>query len=351
MAECGEAPVTKRAGAATNAEVARRAGVSPATVSRVMNGRFGGAPEVADRVRATAAELGYSPNGLARALALGRTQAIAFVVPDLANPAFQQILSGLSKAAAVEGHRVLVADSAEVADDEPLLALETRRRCDALVLCAPRMSEERLADLIQSVHPLVLVNRSMPEAKVPSLSIDYGSGMNNLASHLHGLGHRRIAYLAGTGNSVSNRRRLRGLDVFSATHPDVEVLRLGCGVTSEDGRRVADDVIATGVTAVIAFNDLVAIGLVHRLGELGVDVPGELSVTGFDDIPFARYNVPPLTTASVPYELLGAESWRRLHALLRGETPDYDVTYQPRLVLRNSTGPVPGGGRTGSRQR
>lgn len=333
----------KRVGATTNAEVARVAGVSPATVSRVMNGRFGGAPEVAQRVRETAAELGYSPNGLARALALGRTQAIAFVVPDLANPAFQQILSGLSKAAAVEGHRVLVAESAEVAEDEPLLALETRRRCDALVLCAPRMSEERLADLVKSVHPLVLVNRSMPEAEVPSLSIDYGSGISNLATHLRALGHRRILYLAGTGHSVSNRRRLRGLDLFSAMNPDVDVIRMACGVTIVDGRRAAAEVIATGVTAVLAFNDLVAIGLIHRLRELGVEVPGKVSVTGFDDIPFARYNVPPLTTASVPYELLGAESWRRLHALMRGEAPDYDVTYQPWPVLRDSTGPVPGG--------
>ena len=164
--------MVRRSAATTIAEVARHAGVSPATVSRVMNGRFLGEPAIADRVRASAAELSYSPNHLARSFALGQTNAIAFLVPDLANPSFQGVLTGLSKAAAADGYRVLVADSAESAEDEPLLAAEVRRRCDAIVLCAPRMSEDDLVRATETLGPVVLMNRSSPRVTAPTLSVD-----------------------------------------------------------------------------------------------------------------------------------------------------------------------------------
>lgn len=326
-----------RRGAATNAEVARQAGVSPATVSRIMNGRFSGAPEVAERVRGVAAELGYSPNHLARSLALGQTGSVAFLVPDLGNPAFQQVLAGLTKAAAADGHRVLIADSAESPDQEPLLAADIRRRCDALVLCAPRMSEEQLAAVLGQVRPVVLVNRTAPEAHVPSISIDYAKGIGNIAEHLHRLGHRRFAYLAGVEGSMSNQRRLQGLASFEERYPDATVTRLEGGVTAQSGSEAADAVIEAGVTAALAFNDLVAVGLAQRVRELGLRIPDDLSVTGFDDIPFAAYNSPSLTTASVPYELVGEEAWRRLHAVMNGLEPAADVLHQPRLQVRDST--------------
>src|SRR5690606_16868360 len=118
--------------------------------------RFVGKPEIAERVRRSAAELAYAPSHLARSLALGQTKAVAFVVPDLSNPAFQAVLSSLSKTAARDGYRVLVADSAGSPDDEPLLAQEIRRRCDAIVLCAPRMQDDRLEELAAGLQPLVL---------------------------------------------------------------------------------------------------------------------------------------------------------------------------------------------------
>lgn len=328
-------------GVATIAEVARQAGVSPATVSRVMNGRFAGEPEVAERVRQVAVALSYSPNHLARALALGETKAIALVVPDLANPAFLQVLSGLSRAATRDGYRVLVADSAESPSEEPLLAAETRRRCDAIVLCAPRMPDERLAELADTLYPLVLINRPQGFLRAPSLSIDYRRGIENLARHLYGLGHRRLAYVQGPAQSVSNAYRLQGLADVEADLPDVRVKRLPGGVDTEAGLAAAAPVRDSGVTAVLAFNDLVAVGLIHGLGALGLRVPQDVSVTGFDDIPYARYLTPALTTVSVPYEQLGAEAWQRMHALVRGEAPAHDVVFAPRLALRGSTAPAP----------
>jgi LacI family transcriptional regulator len=332
--------VARSSGAATIAEVAKRAGVSPATVSRVMNGKFGGEPVIAERVRRAAEDLSYSASHLARSLALGRTRAVAFVVPDLANPAFQAMLSSLSKAAAKDGYRVLVADSAESPDDEPLLVAEVRGRCDAIVLCAPRMSDAELVQLGGGLRPLVLINRPDSRLEAPSLSIDYQSGIRNLVRHLYDLGHRHLVYLDGPPESVSNRDRQAGLAEMQRIHGDLVVDRVPAGASSESGAAAAAAVQASSATAAVAYNDLVAIGLMNGLLERGVRVPEDISVTGFDDIPFARYTTPSLTTASVPHEELGVQAWQRMRALLADETPGHDVVFQPRLEQRASTAEV-----------
>jgi LacI family transcriptional regulator len=325
--------------ASTIAEVAQRANVSPATVSRVMNGRFVGDPDIADRVRKAADELNYSPSPLARSLALGETRTIAFVVPDIGNPTFQAMLSSLSKSATADGYRVLVADSAEDPDEEAVLAVETRRGCDGLVLCASRMSDERLGALLPALRPVVLINRSSPKFDAPSLSVDYGMGIQHLAEHLHSLGHRRFVYLEGPEPSATNRARLEGLSLFAERFGDVVIDRLPAGSSSTDGFERGEAVRELGATAALAYNDLVAVGLMSALLQQGVSVPGDISVAGFDDIPLVRYVTPRLTTASVPYEPLGAEAWKRVHALIKGETPSHNVVFQPRLQLRDSTAP------------
>lgn len=321
----------------TIAQVASHAGVSPATVSRIMNGRFVGDEAVAQRVRESAAALAYRPNHAARSLALGRTGAVAFVVPDLANPAFQAVLSGLSKTAARDGYRVLVADSGEDIVDEPELVEEIRRRCDAIVLCAPRMPHDELLRLADSLRPLVLVNRPDANVAAPSLSIDYGAGIRDLTAHLHQLGHAKIAYLAGPPQSVSNALREAALDDFEHATPEVSVTRIACGVGIEDGLNAADAVVAADVTGVVAFNDLVAIGLMNGLAERGLSVPADISVAGFDDIPYARYSSPSLTTVSVPHTELGVEAWGRMRAVLERPQPTQSTTFTPQLEVRGST--------------
>ncbi|WP_150461604.1 LacI family DNA-binding transcriptional regulator [Nesterenkonia ebinurensis] len=322
--------------AATIAQVAAEAGVSPATVSRVMNNRFVGAEEVAEKVRQAASKLNYAPSFTARSLALGQTQAVAFVAPDLRNPAFQAILSGLSATANEDGYRVLIGDSGESVAEEPLLTREIRRRCDALVLCAPRMAQEDLTGLAGSLQPMVLINRTA-EGVAPTLTVDYRSGIESLLKHLYQLGHRRIAYVNGPLQSVSNEYRRSGISSFTADYPDMEVLQVDGGVASQDGFEAVEAVFETQASAVLAFNDLVAIGLIGGLQDKGLSVPGDISVAGFDDIPFARYIAPPLTTASVPHEELGVQAWYRLRSLIRGEDPGYDVVFQPRLEVRAST--------------
>ncbi|WP_433509479.1 LacI family DNA-binding transcriptional regulator [Nonomuraea sp. CA-143628] len=327
---------------ATITAVAKQAGVSISTVSRVMNGNEHVDPAIAERVRAVASELHYSASPLARSLVLGRTQRVAILVPDLENPTFQSVLRGLTHAAARDNYHVLVADSLETAGEEGILALEARRCCDAIVLCAPRMPEDKLRGLLPELAPVVLINRESPYVPAPTLTADYEAGIQPLARHLYQLGHRRIAYLEGNPDSVSNTQRLTGLARFRAEHPEADVLGIPCGVTFERGHAVADAVLASGATGVLGFNDLVAMGLLSALNERGVRVPERLSLTGFDDIPFAKYTTPPLTTASVPVVELGEEAWKRLHALLNGDKPDHDLSFRPRIEVRGSTGPVPG---------
>ncbi|BDZ47812.1 hypothetical protein GCM10025867_45260 [Frondihabitans sucicola] len=319
--------------------VAERAGVSVSTVSRVMNGHATVDRAIADRVRAAAAALNYAPNPLARSLVMGRTTTVAVLVPDLGNPTFQSMLQGVSRAAARDGYRILVADSAETISEEGILAVEMRRRCDAIVLCAPRMPAALLADLLPELMPAVLINRPAAVGLAPTVTADYEAGIRPLVEHLYALGHRTLAYLQGKPESASNAARLRGLAAFCEAHPDAELLTVDGGTAFEDGHRAAADLAGSRFTAVLAFNDLVAMGLLSGLAELGVRVPEDLSVTGFDDIPLARYTTPPLTTASVPVLELGEQAWRRLHSLIVNETPADDVDYRPHLEVRRSTAP------------
>ena len=325
----------------TIADVAARAEVSLSTVSRVMNGSTTVDAALAERVREAALALGYSASPLARSLVLGKTQTLAVVVPDLGNPTFQGALRGLSDGASEKGYHVLVADSHERAADERELAIEARRRCDGIVLCAPRMPAEELDEILPLLAPVVVINRDPGRADVPSVFADYRSGLTQMLQHVYDLGHRHLVYLEGSENAASNRNRLAAIHEFGATHDDVRIDVVPGGVGFEDGYGAAQSVVGTGATAAIAFNDLAAMGLLNALTEQGVRVPQDVSITGFDDIPFARYTTPPLTTAAVPVEELGAQAWERVWALLNGRTPAYNLSFGPLVVARGSTGPAP----------
>ena len=332
----------RRSGAATIGDVADAAGVSRATVSRVMNGRATVAADIAQRVEAAATRLRYRPSNVARSLSLGRTNTIALMVPDLGNPMFQQILRGVTSAAALEGYRVLVADTGESPDDEAEIALEARQRCDALVLVSPRMPDDVLAELLPQVGPAVLVNRTAPQGQAPSVSVDYVRGMRAVVDHLVSLGHTRLVYLSGPARSASNSWRLAGLTEARLVHPEVDLTVLGCGPTVGDGYAVVEEVLATRATAVVAFNDLVAFGLLSRLNETGVAVPDDISIVGCDDIELARYATPSLTTLAIPQAELGRHAWHRLQDVITGAATAAEITrFEPRLEVRASTGPVP----------
>ncbi|WP_236967246.1 LacI family DNA-binding transcriptional regulator [Microbacterium aurantiacum] len=331
--------MARRPAVVTIADVAARAGVSLSTVSRALNGNPTVDPTLAERVRAAATELNYTANPWARSLVSGRTQTIAVVVPDLANPTFQTILRGLGRAAAADDFHVLVSDSAESVDAERTLATTTRRRTDGVILCAPRMPQPDLDALAATLTPLVLVNRTSPD--VASVRADYGAALRAQLDDLHRLGHRRILHLSGAPGSASGAQRAEALDAFAAAHPEVDLRRLPCGVEADAGTAAADAVLDSGATAALAFNDLVAVGLLDAVRRRGCRVPDDLSIVGFDDIPFARFTTPALTTAAVPAEELGRAAWVRMRALLSGEAPPPSLTLVPETVVRATTGPPP----------
>ncbi|WP_418276001.1 DUF6807 family protein [Isoptericola jiangsuensis] len=337
----------RRAGTPTIDQVAAAAGVSRASVSRVMNGHQSVSADVVQRVRQAAEELDYRPSRLARNLSLGRTNTVALVVPDLGNPLFQRILRGAMAAASTFDYRVLVAETAENAVDEAVVALEARQRCDALILAAPRESEASLRELLPQVEPVVLVNRHVSGLSVPTVRVDYADGVRGMIDHLVAFGHRDLVYVAGPPSSASDAERRAALAAARERFPGLRVSTVDCGSTVDEGYRSADAVLATGATGVVAFNDLVALGLLARLGEIGVAVPGDISVCGFDDVELARYSAPPLTTAAVPQAELGRRAWHLLHERMSREAasmptleePDDVVT--PAVILRGSTGQVP----------
>lgn len=321
--------------------------MSRATVSRVMNGRSTVDPEISARVREAAASLSYRPSNVARNLALGRTNTVAVVVPDLGNPVFQQILRGVASSAAEDGYRVLVAETAEDESQEAAIALEARLRCDALVLVSPRMPDTELAGLVGEAEPIVLVNREIGAAPggapvAPCLVVDYADATLQVVSHLVGLGHRRVVYLAGPRASASDGQRRAGLARAQELHPDLRLEVLPAGPDIAAGHAVTPAVLAGRFTAAVAYNDLVAFGLLAGLNEAGVAVPGDISVAGFDDIDLARYATPALTTAAVPQTDLGRHAWRELHAVItEGAEPAVTARFAARLQIRASTGPLP----------
>lgn len=320
---------------ATIGDVARLAGVSRATVSRVMNGKKTVDPVLADRVASAAAELHYRPSPTARNLSLGRTETVAVSVPALANPMFQEILRGVTEGATRRGYRVLVSESSGSERQALQTVLGARTRCDALVLVSPRQPELD-ASFLAELAPVVVVNHSV-NGPAPSVGVDYAAGVVDVATHLLSLGHRHLVFLAGPDRSEPNMVRHHALTELAAAH-GVKLEVLSAGASIEAGYAAGEAVLATGATGVIAFNDLVAYGLLACLNELGVDVPGDISVAGFDDVALAKFAFPPITTAAVSYVDLGINAWRHLERLLgigaAVRTPDL----VPQLRVRASTG-------------
>ena len=179
-------------------------------------------------------------------------------------------MRGLSRAAAANGYHILIADSAESVAEEMVLAVETRRRCDGLVLCAPRMPEADLARLLEELKPVVLINRDAGSPGTPVVAADHRTALTELLNLLYGYDHRSMVYLAGVPGSASNARRVAAVHDFLDDHADVRIQILPGGVTFDDGYAAAPRVLDSSATAVLAFNDLLATGLMGALSDQGV---------------------------------------------------------------------------------
>lgn len=330
-------------GGPTITQVAEAAGVSRATVSRVLNEHPSVDPLIGARVREAAKRLQYRPNMIARHLSTGRTRTIALIIPDLGNPMYQSLLRGISRAAEADGYSVLVAEAGSP-DTEATLARDARRQCDAIMLVSPRMDDLSLEEVIDQADPVVVLNRRPLNPRTGVVAIDYASGMRQLVEHLHGLGHRDLVYVAGPPRSAAHRERLAALHALTGEDPSFTLQVLPGGATMSAGYEAAEAVLASGATAALAFNDLVAFGLQSRLNEFGVGVPQDVSVTGFDGIELSRFAVPRLTTVGQEQLDAGSVAW----SLLRARLDDADgragsgvTVLEPLLQVGDSTGRVP----------
>jgi DNA-binding LacI/PurR family transcriptional regulator len=329
-------------------DVAKAAKVSASTVSRAYTMPELLRADTRERVLAAAKTLGYQPNKAARGLITGRTGNIGLIVPDLSNPFFPAVLKGAQARARESDYAVFLADAEEDPGLEEELIRAMAKQVDGVVLCSSRASDATLADIAKDTT-LVLMNRRING--VPAVVMDSAGGVRQAAEHLAALGHRQIAYVNGPQSSWSNRARRRGLK-SRAGSLGLDVADLGpFAPTFEGGLAAADLCVAAGVTAVLAYNDLVALGVQSRLRDRSIAVPQDMSVVGFDDIPMAQMASPALTTVAMPCEragrlaidVLGARIGTRLHGSNGGAGPDALPTS---LIVRASTAPPPPAART-----
>lgn len=283
-------------------DVARRARVSVTTVSRALTDPRLVRKSTLDRVLAAAKQLAYRPNPAARSLITGKTGNIGIVVPDLENPFYTSILRGVQARAHQTGYAVLLADSGEDPAAEASLVDTMTNQVDGVIICSPFATDAQLSRQAEATS-LVLVNRAVPG--IAAALMDSARGMRQVVVHLAELGHRRCAYLGGPRNAWSNRERRRGLRAAAKLH-GMELIELGPFEPKfEGGVEGADVALESGATALVAFNDMMALGVLSRLTARGIPVPREISIVGADDILYAAMCAPPLTTMAMPMELAG----------------------------------------------
>lgn len=324
-------------------DVARHAGVAPSTVSRAfaMPGRVN--PATRDRVLAAAEELGYRPGNKGPGRTTDGHRTIAMLVSDITNPHYFELIRGAELRARAAGSTLVLVNC----EESPQIELEQIRglagSVGGFVLAASRLPDQDLRD-IAAEHPVVLLSRELPG--ILSVTLDMGSGCRQILEHLSSLGHRSLAYCAGPPSSWMGAVRWAALSAGAAEY-DLEVHRAGPYTpTVANGSSAADAAVRTGATAIVAHNDLLAIGIMRRLADRGVRVPDEVSVVGFDNTFAASLVQPALTTLGGAVSDAGRRAVDLLVSMLGHSGPGRPdaherVTLPTELIVRASSGPAP----------
>jgi LacI family transcriptional regulator len=332
--------------AVTLKDVALQAGVHPATASRALNveTRLLVSEQTANRVLAAAAELGYRPNTVARSLRTRRSHTIGVLIPDLNNPLFPPIVRGLADRLESHGYVALIGNTdGDDARGRRVFEQMRARHVDGYVLATAHLQDPLLDDAARSGEPVVLMNRIAAGDSFPSVTVDNEAGVRLAVDHLHGLGHREIACVAGPQDVSTGLFRYRGFRAAMAEAgldvPDARI-RFARSFTIDEGYRCARQILAAhdGCTAVTAGNDMLAVGCYRALDEAGLSCPGDMSVVGFNDMPFIDMLRPPLTTVRFSHYQVGAQAADLLIDRLSGNTGPAKLIYvAPELVIRGST--------------
>ena len=328
---------------ATIKDVAREAGVSIATVSRVFNESAQVSPVTERAVREVASRLNYWPNGAARSLITNRTSTFGVLLPEMHGEFFSGVIRGLDVTARREGFHLLVSSSHSDADELIAVLRSMRGRVDGLVVMAPDVDMPSTFRAWAGDVPIVLIDPPGPVEGYDSVSIANFQGAHAMVRHLASLGHRRIATVTGPESNVDARQRLLGYRAAlrAARIPRLPAYEIAGDFTEAAGDRAVEALLRLEPrpSAVFVGNDHMAVGVLRALAEAGVAVPDGLAVAGFDDIETARYLSPPLTTVSVDRMELGARALQRLIDATRDPRPGHVNEVLPtRLVIRGSCG-------------
>lgn len=325
-------------------DVATAAGVSTAAVSKFVNGQQRFSPEVETRIREAVQTLGYRQNPLARSMVTGQTRTVGFAILNISNPYFTVLAKGAHRVAAANGYTLMVTDTEQEhtvdRQIDPRILEALSWRVDGLLVSA-RLPADAIEWLAGRHKPIVVFGRN-PYPVVPSVAADPVRAAYLLGRHLVEVGRRRIAYV-GDPHARWNADRLTGLrQALDEAGLEPIVHEIGGGATLETGEAAASSVLLGGPRpdAVVGANDLMAIGLLRAAHAIGIKVPSDVAFAGFDDIPFARFAYPPLTTVDTRSEHVGEVAMTRLLAAMRGEPVEGVLSIEPRLIPRESTHPL-----------
>lgn len=329
-------------------DVAEAAGVHPATASRALNPATRGLVNVdtARRVLKAAEALEYRPNPIARGLKTSKSGTIGLVIPDLTNPLFPPIVRGIEDVLGPAGYSGLIVNTDNDQDRERAQIETLRsRQVEGLIVATARLHHPLLEQLQRQGVRMVLVNRRAHDIDVPSVTPDDETGVSLAIKHLMELGHRRIAHLAGPQTTSTGVVRSRAFQQAVSEHglaSDPELI-LDCNVWNEaEGARALRELLDSGTefTAVLAGNDLIALGCYDVFAERGISCPDDISVVGINDMPFLDKLRPPLTSVAVPQHQLGVEAARMLlESIEEPERPNRSVLLPLSLTVRDSTAP------------
>ena len=325
-------------------DVARAAGVSVATVSRVLNGTGPVSDAARGRIDEATLALRYAPNGAARSLSTRTTHTLGVLLPDLHGEFFSEVIRGADQAARASGYHLLVSSSHADRSEVEAALRAMRGRVDGLVVMSPDVDARGLAANLPDALPVVLLNSAVdaaterlgPRRALHAIGVDNYGGAYAMVRHLAALGHRRIAIITGSQRNHDAEERLRGYraavaDAGLAAAPELEIAG---DFSDEAGYRAGRAVLALDPrpTALFASNDVMAVSAIGAMRERGVRVPHEMAVGGFDDIPLARYVSPPLTTVHVDNAALGARAVAELADVLRAPVRAVRAARTPRIT-------------------
>jgi DNA-binding LacI/PurR family transcriptional regulator len=325
-------------------KVARRAKVSTATVSRVLNDASVVKSSTRARVMKAIAELKYHPNLHARSLAGGKSRTIGVIASNMENPFFFDIYKTVEADAHARGHEVVVANTDYRA--EQLVAsirLMIGRRVAGLAVVVSEMDPALIKELAESRIPVVFYDVGTPRPNITNIRVNYRRGIEMVIGYLHSLGHRRLGFVGHHSRLAPINERMRAVLDAVAQNPALEVKTAADADTLEGGRQATRALLASGYspTAIICVNDITAVGALRELRERGIRVPQDVSVTGFDNVKLSEFCYPSLTTVHIPRERIGHIIVDALIPQPGAAATEHEIVIDPEFMVRDSTGVAP----------